>query len=575
MSGAVAAHAAYNGAGTQGLAVTNKINDTGDVMSVFWTKHDTTRQLLHGSSIVEIVSSGSSGTTNAFGSSRIFTVNNDVDVLGDLYIELTLNVALTAATNVAAGSVTSTATGSNHRRLIDYELDHDFQFKLIDRVEFMVGTQIWHTLTGNDIKVLTKTSKSESCSDTLTKQIASERFLVGSVDQTFLQADSASITQAPLTSQQGLGTRGSLPASENTRVILWIPAMSADLSAPLRKFYNITENGYIMAAAPQQSVKIKITFATGTATGNFLEKDMVANGGNPFTRTAVAGAYPTITSTFTTDQRGTLDLSGAIFDLPLSNSATVPAAPNASTGAAADLDYYPFKRVVLAYGATFTTASGQVIPAQSNSINMTIGRVRLFGKQIMLCKEERDQIRGVPNGLPYRIKMSQSIRAELPRLTEQTIDLDSFSLYASHLIISGDWAGDTAHIISAELKLNSSSFSGEIPALLLRNDMAESLNLYSGKTLVNSHVQKGTYTQNLGRFERPCLIFPLASTAYSGSSVPLNRFDSIRLILKYSVAPSDISAGRPPELTTFGITVTCVGETTVLYKGGAATLAMY
>jgi hypothetical protein len=573
MSGAVAAHAAYKGAGTQGLAVTNKINDTGDVMSVFWTKHDTTRQLLHGSSIVEIVSSGSSGTTNAFGSSRIFTVNNDVDVLGDLYIELTLNVALTAATNTVVGSIASSATGSTHRRLIDYELDNNFQFKLIDRVEFMVGTQIWHTLTGNDIKVLTKTSKSESCSDTLTKQIASERFLVGSVDQTFLQADSASITQAPLTSQQGLGTRGSLPASENTRVVLWIPAMSADLSAPLRKFYNITENGYIMAAAPQQSVKIKITFATGTATGNFLETQMAINTAAPYTRTAVASAYPGITSTFIPDQRGTLDLSGAIFDLPINNTDTIPLAP--TDGTAIALDYYPFKRVVLGYGAGFTTASGQVIPAQSNSINMTIGRVRLFGKQIMLCKEERDQIRSVPNGLPYRIKMSQSIRAELPRLTEQTIDLDSFSLYASHLIISGDWAGDTAHITSAELKLNSSSFSGEIPALLLRNDMAESLNLYSGKTLVNSHVQKGTYTPNLGRFERPYLIFPLASTAFSGSSVPLNRFDSIRLILKYSVAPSNISAGRPPELTTFGITVTCVGETTVLYKGGAATLAMY
>ena len=43
MSGAVAAHAAYNGSGTQGLAVTNKIQDQeGDVMSVFWNKNDTT-----------------------------------------------------------------------------------------------------------------------------------------------------------------------------------------------------------------------------------------------------------------------------------------------------------------------------------------------------------------------------------------------------------------------------------------------------------------------------------------------------------------------------------------------------
>ena len=42
MSGAVAAHASYNGSGTQGLAVTNKIaaNDS-DVMSLFYNKNDT------------------------------------------------------------------------------------------------------------------------------------------------------------------------------------------------------------------------------------------------------------------------------------------------------------------------------------------------------------------------------------------------------------------------------------------------------------------------------------------------------------------------------------------------------
>ena len=55
MSGAVAAHAAYNGSGTQGLAVTNKIQDEeSDVTSVFWNKNDTTRQLLHGSTILEV-----------------------------------------------------------------------------------------------------------------------------------------------------------------------------------------------------------------------------------------------------------------------------------------------------------------------------------------------------------------------------------------------------------------------------------------------------------------------------------------------------------------------------------------
>ena len=72
MSGAVAAHAAYNGSGTQGLAVTNKIHDDdGDVMSVFWNKNDTTRQLLYGSAFVEVQSSGGSGSTD-------ITKNNNI-----------------------------------------------------------------------------------------------------------------------------------------------------------------------------------------------------------------------------------------------------------------------------------------------------------------------------------------------------------------------------------------------------------------------------------------------------------------------------------------------------------------
>ena len=543
MSGAVAAHAAYNGSGTQGLAVTNKINDTGDVMSVFWTKNDTTRQLLHGSSIVEIVSSGNSGPTNAYGSSKIFTVNNDVDVLGDLFLEMTLGITLTDP---------ASATNAQQRVLMDYELDNNFQYKIIDRVEYMVGTQIWHTITGNDIKVLTQTLKAESCSDLLSRQISCERFLIGDEDAAHHSADASSLSQAPASG-----------VTEDIRTVIWLPALSADLSAPLKKFYSITENGYLMAAAPQQSVKIKVTFSgsgTDVISGKFLNTAYPWSSG-----TYQSKAYPVRSSAVS----GTTDLSGSVFDLPTVTNATTTVP---SDGAAED--YYPFKRVVLGYTAAAATAlaSGNVA-AITSTVTVTIGRTRLFGKQIMLCKEERDQIRSVPSGLPYRIKMSQSIRAELPTSTEKMIDLDSFSLYASHLIISGDWA--SASIISAELKLNSSSFSGSIPALILKNDTAESLHIYSGRTLVNPHVQRGKYLQNLGRFERNSLIFPLASSAFSGSSVPLNRFDSIRLYLKFNATPAAVTTNKIPHLTTFGITVTCVGETTVLYKGGAATLAMY
>jgi hypothetical protein len=314
------------------------------------------------------------------------------------------------------------------------------------------------------------------------------------------------------------------------------------LISPLNKFYNITENGYLMAAAPQQSVKIKITFASGTnptVTNFATETGSVGTG---------AVAYPV-------GANGVREASGSIFNLFNSGIATP--------------SLLPFRRVVFGYNAAVLSNAAN---ATTPSIALSIGRSRLFAKQIMLCKEERDQIRSVPNGLPYRIKMSQSVRVDLPTSgVERTVDLDSFSLYASHLIISADIDG--ANIISAELKLNSSSFSGSIPALLLKNDMAESLHLYGGRFLINPHVQtSNAYEQNLGLYEHPTLIFPLASTAFSGSSVPLNRFDSIRLTLRFNTTPAQTAA---PPLTTMGITVTCVGETTVLYKGGAATLAMY
>jgi len=520
MSGAVAAHAAYNGSGTQGLAVTNKINDTGDITSAFWTKHDTTRQLLHGCSLVEVVSSGSAGVANGFGSSRIFTVNNDVDVLGDLFLDLTLNL-----------TPTFVGTNTTSRSLLDYELDFNYQYKLIDRVEFMVGTQIWHTLYGTDIKVLTTTNKSESCNDVLSRQISSERFVDGTTLNTAVPADSQSFTEAV----------GALE-TETTRVLLWLPALSSNLAAPLNKFYNITENGYLMAAAPQQSVKIKITFASGTTP---IVTNFVAETGSVTTGSV---GYPVGTT------NAAREASGSIFNL-INNNVATPS-------------LLPFRRAVFGYSAAVLSNAANATP----SISFSIGRSRLFAKQIMLCKEERDQIRSVPNGLPYRIKMSQSVRVDLPTSgLERTVDLDSFSLYASHLIISADIDG--ANIISAELKLNSSSFSGSIPALLLKNDMAESLHLYGGRFLINPHVQtSNAYEQNLGLYEHPTLIFPLASTAFSGSSVPLNRFDSIRLTLRFNTTPATTTA---PVLTTMGITVTCVGETTVLYKGGAATLAMY
>ena len=75
-----------------------------------------------------------------------------------------------------------------------------------------------------------------------------------------------------------------------------------------------------------------------------------------------------------------------------------------------------------------------------------------------------------------------------------------------------------------------------------------------------------TSAGNTTKSNREIFVFPFASQAYGGSSVPLNRFDNIRLKL---TLPAGAYTAAPT------INVTCVGETTALYKGGAASLAMY
>ena len=205
-----------------------------------------------------------------------------------------------------------------------------------------------------------------------------------------------------------------------------------------------------------------------------------------------------------------------------------------------------------------------------------------------MCNEEREAMKAMPLGMPKRLKMTQNARVtDVGTTKTKTIDLDHFSLYASHIIITGN-VGAGVGLQSAELKLNSSSFSGVLPAALLDAVAADSMGLYSNKLIVggasgaaerdislttNAGAAAAAYHQHslveefTGRGGFGTFVFPLASRAYGGSSVPLNRFDSIRLTLTFS---DDAVADAGSY-----INVTCVGKTTALFKDGAASLAMY
>jgi hypothetical protein len=465
MSGAVAAHAAYNGSGTQGLAVTNKIQDQeGDVMSVFWNKNDTTRQLLHGAAFIDIPTSGNGGTSS-FGGNQIFTVNNDIDAIGELFLQISADTGTTADFTLA-GSLAA----------------------VIKRVEFHVGTQIWHTLEKEDIMALNMSEMPEGVYG------AYHRSTYGGYE-----------TATGKKNKQAWGTANSIDkATGGVSGVVRIPTISRQVGPTMSKFTNVVENAYLVAAAPHQTVKIKV----------YLE----------------------------------------------------------------NLDYVG-KHV-------FLNANGQGAFSPTPKLEL-----KLFGKHIIMCNEEREQMKSMPQGLPKRIKMSQNVTHTLDShpIESFTVDLDHFSLLASHLIITvfgtREYADSSNHpavtnsmtnaLDEVELKLNSSSFSGSIKGSLLTAPVADMLGLYYNTQPYYGKTSNGGTAQEHVTGLYRTYVFPLASQAFSGSSVPLNRFDNIRLTISLPPAEAPSSGDN----TVFGdakrVTVTCVGETTALYKGGAASLAMY
>ena len=444
MSGATAAHASYNGSGTQGIAVTNKLNDTGDIISTIWGKDDTTKQLLHGASLIEIPSSG--GGTSP-GSVYTFTLNSDMDAIGDMYGFATIAVF---------------GAGASPNKNIGF-------LSVINRIEFHCGTQIWQTLEQDDLVALNTTELSEA---------AYEKFILSSLgyisDVSFNRRIDAILS-----------------GDTDTRVFSFkIPLLTRKVCPIFNNFSNVTEAGFLTACAPNQTVKIRIftnTFA-----------DMFAD-----------GAMSAVTT-------GSLDL-------------------------------------------------------------------RLFGNHLVMCNEEREKIRNIPGGIAKRVKITQNANLSsfpTPRngVVTAIIDCDHFSLFASHLIIKIHDVGTTVlssagltnptatdsslcSLIDADLRLNNTSYCGRLTGAAMSGPLADSMGLY-----VNTFA-RSTITQP----DTLVYVFPLSNYAFSGAGVPLNRFDNIRLTIR--IALDDPIDGELGELTR--VSVTCVGESTALYKQGAASISMY
>jgi len=525
MSGAVAAHASYNGSGTQGLAVTNKITASdSDVMSVFWNKNDTTKQLLYGSSVMEIPTSGVSGTTS-WGGNQIFTVNNDIDALGDLYLEVGVKTEAMPSGPGKMGQVwdTSGTTPYFASRADSVRFNNFGLAQIVDRVEFQIGTQIWQTLEHDDILACNCTELGEGAFKKFGKAAngfyqsigadvspikgamewaPDDRYVThtrkpnkfnvdgndaGVIAPGALQASaSASLCLGRPLSSERLGGETSSRAShiissgakltspgEVRSMYLRLPLLTKTMAPELQGFTENCEGGYLMAAAPHQSVKIKVYF--------------------------------------------TDDLS-----------------------------------------KVFSSTHDSVVPTTQQ---VSIQPGKLYGRCMIMCNEERETMKTQPSGIPKRLKMTQNVNKSNSSGLEQnySLDLDHFSLYASHFIITV--TGDPGcGLDTVELKLNSASFAGTIDAQLLDGNTASTMGLVSNS--LDNPVDNNV--RDVDQSNKALYVLPLASKAYGGSAVPLNRFDNIRLVLNFS-----------KDAVVRTVNITCVGETTSLFKGGAASLAMY
>jgi hypothetical protein len=451
MSGAMAPHAGYNGTGTQGLAVTNKINDpaeTNDLISVFWNQEKTTKQLLHGVSILELPSSA---TNQVPGSSITFTLNSDADAIGEIYATVKLS---------AQGDLI-------------IKKEHALQH-LINKIEFQSGTTVWETIEAADIIALNTTELDEGAYNKYSKSITG-----------YDKENGANVLYTDIISASSLRTH---------YFSFRLPLFNRKVSPLIPQFSNISEKCFLTVGAGS-TCKIKI-----------------------FTNTLTM----------------------------LSSEGFLSLGVGASTTGQYDM--------------------------------------RLYAKHYIMCNEERNRIRQMPNGLSQRIKLTQNVTKIVDILGSTTsdvttnnidLDCDTFSLFASHLIIqifddsqlpsSGldpqtDVNTAASSLFTAELKLNSTSFSGLIPGSLLCGPAHNTLGLYCNSFYHQNSVNARTFTY----------VFPLGSQAFSGSSVPLNRFDSIRLALR-CVIPA--RAGTAINLRK--ISVTCVGESTTTYKNNTASISMY
>ena len=348
--------------------------------------------------------------------------------------------------------------------------------RLFSRIEYHVGTQIWQTLTFDDIKAMLDTEFGAGEYKNLLKNCS-------------------------IINKNG-----------STRLTTWIPGFTKTLNSKLETFANITESGsFPSGLLKDQKLSIKIYY-------NKLEN--------------IIG-----------DTLESSDMNNAVFDNFMNNS-LIPCDRDPNYYIDSFLaDNYGFQ-----LGDTYQNVNGHFRLKYKTEIQ----KFRLFSKRFELDDNEIDEFN---KGIKQIPKMTQSLYFDADNVGDLMLDLDSFNLYASHIIVSG-WLTSGVHIVDMNLELNGYTYQKVIEPSVID---------YATKSYLGLNYNRYTFNGVDKEDGTGSLVIPLASTAYSGSSVPLDRYNSIRLRINFNTLAGPRSY----------INVTCVGTTTVSYNNSTANIDLY
>jgi len=395
----------------------------------------------------------------------------------------------------------------------DSDLKSKVKFPLLNiikKIEILVDEKVWQTITYSDLLSIYSTEMPESLYNK-----------IGSNSSGSLRNDGT---------RQAKSSGRWIPGKKYDLTIP-IPAFTSSLQSRFNNFTQCNENGFLSGLTDSFNFKVRIYY-------NDLEKIWDINN---------VSAMQGYTAPIYTVPHTTIKIEDGIDSNGNPSSSIEDGARYKTTGQSSGTGLYV---------TNFPEAWKPNI-----SFN-----TKMFGKKMIMNKDELSKLKNTPNGIIKKINTTQSINTKVLTIYNNTrvnIDLDPISIYSSHLIINIEYKTIffSPYLKTAQLFLNSKPFS-KLDSGMMKGILNKTLGIYSNEYIID----KDNLDPSRGNY-----VYPLSGKFLGGSSVQFSNFDTIRLELFFESSDVTITNAILAENTEINITVR--GQSNVTYKNGLSTIA--